>query len=161
MAQGLYNGPLNGFGQAISMLRVLFKRFLNVVKWFAIGSVLLVLLFRVVPPPFTALMVERKVESWFNGKPIDLQRSWRSWDELPDSLKLAVIAGEDQHFAEHHGFDLPARRSIPMIFRGSGDCTAVDWTFLGGSIANWSFISFAVFAVVIVVLLVTQVISAT
>lgn len=45
-------------------------------------------------------------------------------------------------------------RSIPMIFRGSGDCTAVDWTFLGGSIANWSFISFAVFAVVIVVLLV-------
>jgi monofunctional biosynthetic peptidoglycan transglycosylase len=43
------------------MLRVLFKRFLTVVKWFAIGSVLLVLLFRVVPPPFTALMVERKV----------------------------------------------------------------------------------------------------
>ena len=45
-------------------------------------------------------------------------------------------------------------RAIPMIFRGSGDCTAIDWTFLGGSIANWSFISFAVFAVVIVVLLV-------
>jgi monofunctional biosynthetic peptidoglycan transglycosylase len=37
------------------------------VKWFAIGSVLLVLLFRVVPPPFTALMVERKIESWFDG----------------------------------------------------------------------------------------------
>ena len=29
-----------------------------------------------------------------------------------------------------------------MIFRGSGDCTKVDWTFLGGSVANWSFLSF-------------------
>ena len=44
-------------------------------------------------------------------------------------------------------------RSIPMIFRGSGDCTAIDWTFLGGSIANWSFICFAVFFVVIAALL--------
>jgi disulfide bond formation protein DsbB len=36
----------------------------------------------------------------------------------------------------------PLQRVIPMIFRGSGDCTKVDWTFLGGSIANWSFMSF-------------------
>lgn len=36
----------------------------------------------------------------------------------------------------------PLNRAIPMIFRGSGDCAAIDWTFLGGSIANWSFVSF-------------------
>ena len=36
----------------------------------------------------------------------------------------------------------PLQRVIPMIFRGSGDCTKVDWTFLGGSIANWSLVSF-------------------
>jgi len=36
----------------------------------------------------------------------------------------------------------PLQRAIPMIFRGSGDCTKVDWTFLGGSIANWSFVAF-------------------
>jgi len=36
----------------------------------------------------------------------------------------------------------PLKRAIPMIFKGSGDCTKVDWTFLGGSIANWSFICF-------------------
>jgi disulfide bond formation protein DsbB len=36
----------------------------------------------------------------------------------------------------------PLQRAIPMIFKGSGDCTAVDWTFLGGSIANWSFLAF-------------------
>jgi disulfide bond formation protein DsbB len=32
-----------------------------------------------------------------------------------------------------------------MIFKGSGDCTKIDWTFLGGSIANWSFVAFGVF----------------
>ena len=40
----------------------------------------------------------------------------------------------------------PLQRAIPMIFKGSGDCTKVDWTFLGGSIANWSFLCFAAMA---------------
>ncbi|MCE3274077.1 MAG: disulfide bond formation protein [Ramlibacter sp.] len=42
----------------------------------------------------------------------------------------------------------PLKRAIPMIFRGSGDCTKIDWTFLGGSIANWSFAWFVIFFVV-------------
>ena len=37
----------------------------------------------------------------------------------------------------------PLKRAIPMIFKGSGDCSAIDWTFLGLSIANWSFLCFA------------------
>jgi len=36
----------------------------------------------------------------------------------------------------------PLQRVVPMVFKGSGDCSAVDWTFLGGSIANWSFVCF-------------------
>ena len=36
----------------------------------------------------------------------------------------------------------PLQRVISMLFKGSGDCTAIDWTFLGGSIANWSFLCF-------------------
>ena len=46
--------------------------------------------------------------------------------------------------------------ALPMIFRGSGDCSAVDWTFLGGSIANWSFLWFSAFAIVLAVLLVRR-----
>ena len=42
----------------------------------------------------------------------------------------------------------PLQRAIPMIFKGSGDCTKIDWTFMGLSIANWSFISFALIALV-------------
>jgi disulfide bond formation protein DsbB len=48
----------------------------------------------------------------------------------------------------------PLQRAIPMIFRGSGDCSAVDWTFLGGTIANWSFLWFLAFGVVFTLLLV-------
>ena len=41
--------------------------------------------------------------------------------------------------------NFPLQRAIPMIFKGSGDCSQVDWTFLGGSIANWSFLVFSLF----------------
>jgi disulfide bond formation protein DsbB len=50
----------------------------------------------------------------------------------------------------------PLKRAIPMIFRGSGDCTKIDWTFLGLSIANWSFLWFVFFALVGLVLLARQ-----
>ncbi|MBH1957556.1 disulfide bond formation protein B [Polaromonas sp.] len=48
----------------------------------------------------------------------------------------------------------PLKRAIPMIFKGSGDCSAVDWTFLGGSIANWSFVCFVVIGLVALMLIV-------
>ena len=50
----------------------------------------------------------------------------------------------------------PLKRAIPMIFKGSGDCTKVDWTFLGGSIANWSFVCFVVIGLLGLMLVVRQ-----
>ena len=47
----------------------------------------------------------------------------------------------------------PLKRAIPMIFKGSGDCTKIDWTFLGASIANWSFVCFVVIGLVMVTLI--------
>ena len=52
--------------------------------------------------------------------------------------------------------NFPLKRAIPMIFRGSGDCTKVDWTFLGGSIANWSFLWFCFIVLVALVLVIRQ-----
>ena len=37
---------------------------------------------------------------------------------------------------------LPLSHAMPQIFSGNGDCSQVDWTFLGASIANWSFLCF-------------------
>ena len=48
----------------------------------------------------------------------------------------------------------PLKRAIPMIFKGSGDCSKVDWTFLGGSIANWSFVCFVVIGLIALTLIV-------
>ncbi|MBX8574988.1 monofunctional biosynthetic peptidoglycan transglycosylase [Pseudomonas cichorii] len=90
------------------MLRSLLHRVAKILLWFAAGSFVLVLVLRWVPPPGTALMVERKIESWIDGEPIDLQRSWQPWNKISDNLKIAVIAGEDQKFAEHWGFDISA-----------------------------------------------------
>ncbi len=36
----------------------------------------------------------------------------------------------------------PLTQALPMMFRGTGDCTKVPWTFLGLSIAEWSLICF-------------------
>ncbi|MEY3200621.1 MAG: Disulfide bond formation protein [Pseudomonadota bacterium] len=40
----------------------------------------------------------------------------------------------------------PLTDALPMIFKGGGDCSKVQWTFLGGSIPEWSLVWFALFA---------------
>ena len=103
------------------MLRNLFRRLTKLLLWFVAGSLLVVLALRWIDPPGTALMAERKVQSWLDGQPIDLQRSWRPWRELPDDLKIAVIAAEDQKFAEHWGFDVAAIRQAMAHNAGGGN----------------------------------------
>jgi protein dithiol:quinone oxidoreductase len=50
----------------------------------------------------------------------------------------------------------PLKRAIPMIFKGGGDCTKIDWTFLGASIANWSFLWFCFLALLSIVIIARQ-----
>ena len=45
----------------------------------------------------------------------------------------------------------PLTQALPMIFRGTGDCTKVVWRFLGLSIAEWSLICFAALIVAAIV----------
>ncbi|MEO8037510.1 MAG: disulfide bond formation protein B [Betaproteobacteria bacterium] len=42
----------------------------------------------------------------------------------------------------------PLSEALPMIFRGSGDCSKVDWTFLGFSIAEWALACFVGIALI-------------
>jgi len=41
----------------------------------------------------------------------------------------------------------PLAEALPMIFRGSGDCTEVPWRFLDLSISEWALIWFLIFVV--------------
>jgi disulfide bond formation protein DsbB len=47
----------------------------------------------------------------------------------------------------------PLKRALPMIFRGGGDCSKIDWSLFGLTLANWSFVAFAVLSVLLLVLL--------
>ena len=69
------------------------------------------------------------------GAYVAARQSWLQW--YPPEV---VSCGRDFYGMIE---TFPLQRVIPMIFKGSGDCTKVDWTFLGGSIANWSFLSFS------------------
>lgn len=66
------------------------------------------------------------------------RQSWLQW--YPPEV---VSCGRDFYGMVEN---FPLQRAIPMIFKGGGDCTKVDWTFLGGSIANWSFLCFGAIA---------------
>lgn len=44
-----------------------------------------------------------QLNSWTEGH--GLKRDYISYEEMPQNIKLAVIASEDQLFAEHKGFD--------------------------------------------------------
>jgi len=62
------------------------------------------------------------------------RQSWLQW--YPPEF---VTCGRD-----FYGMiaSFPLERVIPMLFSGSGDCAKVDWTFLGLTISNWSFLVF-------------------
>ncbi len=79
------------------------------------------------------------------GAFVAARQSWLQW--YPP--EVATCGRDFYGMIENY----PIGRAIPMIFRGSGDCTAIDWTFLGGSIANWSFLCFMGFGLVLLALL--------
>ena len=72
------------------------------------------------------------------GAFVAARQSWLQW--YPPEV---VSCGRDFYGMIEN---FPIGRAIPMIFKGSGDCSAIDWTFLGGTIANWSFVWFVGFA---------------
>lgn len=80
------------------------------------------------------------------GAFVAARQSWLQWNPP----EFASCGRDFYGMIENYSLS----RAIPMIFRGSGDCTAIDWTFLGGSIANWSFICFIGFALAFLLLLV-------
>ncbi|WP_114970341.1 disulfide bond formation protein B [Rhodoferax ferrireducens] len=79
------------------------------------------------------------------GAYVAARQSWLQW--YPPEV---VTCGRDLYGMIE---TFPLQRAIPMIFKGGGDCTVVDWTFLGGSIANWSFVCFSGIAVLALALI--------
>ena len=72
-------------------------------------SLLQVAALRFIDPPFSAFMAARQFQAWGEGDwGFRVAYDWRDRDQVSSHLAVAVIASEDQRFADHHGFDLEA-----------------------------------------------------
>lgn len=87
----------------------------SIVRWLGLAllgclgtSFLLVLLLRFVPVYVPSVMVERQIQSWFEPGPYVSHHAWVPLERISPSMGVAVIAAEDQNFADHFGFDWAA-----------------------------------------------------
>ena len=85
-----------------------------------LASAGVVAVLRWVDPPASAFMVRHALNVWARGQPPPYyQHRWIPWESIPPSIRLAAIAGEDQRFPTHLGFDLiEIRRSIRDYYQG-------------------------------------------
>ncbi len=78
---------------------------------FVLASLVLVLVLRWMPPPVSSVMAQNWLRAaWNDGAAIHHQ--WMPYEKISPYAALAVIAGEDQRFPEHYGFDLVEIRQV-------------------------------------------------
>lgn len=71
---------------------------------FIILTVLWVLVLKWVPVYVTPLMISRSIE-YRKDPGFETHKIWKSYEDISPELAKAVIASEDNLFAEHNGFD--------------------------------------------------------
>jgi len=85
--------------------RILWRALLAITGLWLAGIVL----FSLVPVPFSAVMVDRQVSAWLEGDfSYRAHSDWVSMDDISPWMGLAVIAAEDQKFPNHWGIDVSA-----------------------------------------------------
>ena len=95
-----------------NIFSVFWKWLKRIVAAFFILSIVSTILFQFIPVPITPLMLIRCVEQIADGELPTLKKDWVPLSEINSSLVLAVIASEDQKFAEHFGFDFEAIEKV-------------------------------------------------
>jgi len=89
-------------GGATSKSRRLAVLVSKAIVWFIGLSVLWVVIYRFVPPPFTATMAGDVIA----GRSVT--KDWMSLTDMDPDMARAAIAGEDGKFCTHEGFDREA-----------------------------------------------------
>ncbi|MGE4560384.1 MAG: monofunctional biosynthetic peptidoglycan transglycosylase, partial [Desulfobulbus sp.] len=90
-------------------LRRLSRRILLVVVLILFLPVVAIIAFRWLPVPCSSFMVIRQVERLMPGSQVPpIHYQWVSLQDITPLMPLAVIAGEDQRFPDHWGFDFHA-----------------------------------------------------
>ncbi|HEU5051935.1 MAG TPA: monofunctional biosynthetic peptidoglycan transglycosylase [Hanamia sp.] len=81
------------------LFRRLGRTFLKIILYGFLLSILYILFCKWVNPPITIT----QLDSFITGN--GLKRDYIKYDEMGSNIKLAVMAGEDQLFPDHNGFD--------------------------------------------------------
>ncbi len=82
-----------------------FRWIRNLLIVFFGSTILMVMVYRVVPVYFTPLMFIRVGQQITSGEMPKLHHYWVSLEKISPKLVRAVIASEDNLFMKHHGFD--------------------------------------------------------
>jgi len=84
-----------------------FRRFfLRIALAVILLTVVPVVLLRWIPPPTSAVMVEKRVGEMRRSKGRGgIHYRWTRWNAISAPMGLAVVAAEDQKFPQHWGFD--------------------------------------------------------
>ncbi len=93
-----------------SWLRTGFLR--SFIRWLVIGVVLIwslaaliLVAARWIDPPTTAVHIQRRLQAWIHNRPYRERYKFIPLSQVSPDLQHAVIAAEDAHFYQHHGFD--------------------------------------------------------
>jgi monofunctional biosynthetic peptidoglycan transglycosylase len=108
-AESVDDAPASSHSTASSSTAVWLERYPRLAKGAKIAGVAvliflalpypMILAYRFVDPPFSALMVRH----WLSGRAVD--RQWADFNEISDHLGTAVIISEDAAFCRHNGVD--------------------------------------------------------
>ncbi len=90
------------------ILRIIRKALQWIVVAFLASTILVVVLYKVLPVWFTPLMFIRMGEHVAAGEMPRMHHRWVSMSEITPDMAVAVMASEDQRFLIHHGFDFDA-----------------------------------------------------
>jgi monofunctional biosynthetic peptidoglycan transglycosylase len=86
--------------------------FRSLIRWLTIGAVILwslaaliLVAARWIDPPTTTVHIQRRLQAWAHHTPYRKRYKFISLNQISPDLQHAVIAAEDAHFYQHHGFD--------------------------------------------------------
>ena len=86
------------------MIKRIFRFIFKILLGLFLFSILIVVVYKFVPVPFTPLMAIR----YFENPDEKVKHKWVPIEDISRHLQLAVIASEDQNFVKHKGFDFEA-----------------------------------------------------
>jgi len=81
------------------------KSILKICAFLVLSAIAIAIVYRIVDPPLTPLMVIRPMERLGDGQLVGIRKDWVSIDNVSPHLLRSVIAAEDGRFLTHNGVD--------------------------------------------------------